>query len=114
MNCRPNSLRAPRTAQLLLTAVCLLSAAVPAAAQNRNTITGFVFTSDRRPVPNVYVELSNEVYQVLQRTRTDGSGRYFFSRLSSGRFIVKVLPLGTNLEEQSQEVELINIMVLNQ
>ena len=75
MNCRPNSLRAPRTAQLLLTAVCLLSAAVPAAAQNRNTITGFVFTSDRRPVPNVYVELSNEVYQVLQRTRTDGSGR---------------------------------------
>lgn len=78
-------------------------------AQSRNTITGFVFSADRQPVPQVYVEVMNEVYQVLQRTRTDGSGRYFFGNLSSGRFVVKVLPLGTGLEEQSQEVEIVNI-----
>ncbi len=78
-------------------------------AQSRNTITGFVFTPDRRPVPQIYVEVMNEVYQVLQRTRTDGSGRYFFGNLSSGRFVIKVLPFGTSFEEQSQEVEIVNI-----
>ena len=109
MNCRRTSIKIPRTAQLLLTALCLLAAAEAAAAQNRNTISGFVFTSDRRPVPNTYVELSNEVYQILKRTRTDGSGRYFFGGLSSGRFFVKVLPLGTDLEEQTQDVEIVSI-----
>ena len=109
MNYRSLTLTPRRPAQLLFVAALLLTAAGSSAAQSRNTITGFVFTPDRRPVSNVPVELANEVYQVLQRTRTDGSGRYFFAGLSSGKFLVKVMPLGTNLEEQSQEVEIINI-----
>jgi len=74
----------------------------------RNTITGYVFDQQRSPVSQAAVELMNEVNSVIQRTRTDGSGRYFFSGLSAGRFSIRVIPLGTNLEEQTQEVEIIN------
>lgn len=79
--------------------------------QNRNTIGGNVFDSQRRPVAGVYVELQNDVYSTLARTRTNGSGRYAFSGLSSGRFYVRVLPYGTNLEEQTQEVEIVNFVI---
>lgn len=74
--------------------------------RNRSTITGYVFDQQRRPVAQIPVELINEVNSVIQRTRTDGSGRFFFGGLPPGRFSIKVLPLGTNLEEQTQEVEL--------
>lgn len=79
-----------------------------AIAQNRNTISGFVFDSQRNPVSQTYVEVTNEVNQVLQRVRTDGSGRYFFTGLSTGRFTLRVLPYGTNLVEQSQDLEIIS------
>lgn len=78
--------------------------------QFRNTIGGHVFDPQRRPVAEIYVELQNEVYSTIARAKTDGSGRYLFSRLSAGRFYVRVLPYGTNLEEQTQEVEIINFV----
>ncbi len=78
--------------------------------QFRNSISGHIFDQQRRPVGEIYVELQNEVYSTIARTRTDGSGRYLFSRLSAGRFSVRVLPYGTNLEEQTQEVEIINFV----
>lgn len=89
-----------KAASLSLSVVCLSS----------NTISGHVFDPQRRPVGEIYVELQNEVYSTIARTKTDGSGRYFFSRLSAGRFAVRVLPYGTNLEEQTQEVEIINFV----
>jgi tetratricopeptide (TPR) repeat protein len=83
----------------------------PAQAQfpsaNRSTITGYVFDPERRPLSQIPVELMNDVNSVIQRTRTNGAGRFFFSGLSGGRFTIRVLPLGTNLEEQTQEVELV-------
>lgn len=79
-------------------------------AQFRNTVTGFVFDPQRNPVSQIPVELQNELNQTLQRTRTDNSGRFFFSGLSAGRFNIRVLPLGTNLEEQTQDVEIINFV----
>jgi len=75
-----------------------------------NSIGGHVFDPQRRPVAEIYVELKNEVYSTIARTKTDGSGRYLFSRLSAGRFSVRVLPYGTNLEEQTQEVEIVNFV----
>ena len=75
----------------------------------RNTLTGFVFDQQRKPVSNIPVELANELGQVLQRIRTDGSGRFFFRGLSSGRFSVRIVPVGTNFEEQSGEIEIVNI-----
>ena len=82
-----------------------LIAAAGVSAQNRSTISGFVFDTERRPVAQIYVELSNE-FSVIGRVRTDGSGRYFFAGLAHGRYSVKALPFGTALMEQTQEVEI--------
>lgn len=71
-----------------------------------STIAGFVFDTERRPITQIPVELMNEVNSVLQRTKTDGSGRFIFRGLSQGRFQIRVLPLGTDYEEQTQDVEL--------
>jgi tetratricopeptide (TPR) repeat protein len=70
-----------------------------------STITGFVFDHQRRPIARVNVELVNDVNGILQRMRTDDSGRFVFRGVSQGRFQVRVLPHGTNYEEQTQEVE---------
>lgn len=105
------------TAATLTTSLCLFTNYSTQAKpfsnsiyQYRNSITGYVFDPQRRPVAQIPVELRDEVYQTIARTRTDGSGRYYFSGLSAGRFSVRVLPLGTNLEEQIQEVEIINFV----
>lgn len=78
-------------------------------SQNRSSITGYVFGSQRSPISQVPVELMNEVNSVIGRTRTDNSGRFFFSGLSQGRFSIRVMPFGTNYEEQTQEVEISGI-----
>jgi tetratricopeptide (TPR) repeat protein len=70
-----------------------------------NTITGFVFDPQRRPVVQVYVELLNDVNGIRQRVRTDVSGRFVFRGLSQGRFQLRVLAVGTIYEDQTQEVE---------
>jgi tetratricopeptide (TPR) repeat protein len=97
-------------------AVCLVNAFVvpffvfQAQAQipslGGSTIAGFVFDSQRRPITQIPVELINDVNSVLQRTKTDGSGRFYFRLSSQGRFQIRVLPLGTEYEEQTQEVEI--------
>ena len=79
--------------------------------QNRSSISGFVFTPDRRPVPNIPVELLNEVNSILQRVRTDNSGRYAFFGLSSGRFTVRVLTMGSNMESLPEDVEIAGVGV---
>ena len=78
-------------------------------ALSRSTISGFVFDPERRPLGEIKVELLNDVNNVVQRTKTTGSGRFFFRAVSQGRFQIRVLPLGTNYEEQTQEVELYGI-----
>lgn len=72
----------------------------------RSTVSGMVSDAQRNPIQFVPVELMNEFNSVIQRTKTDGSGRYFFRALNSGRYAVRVLPLGTNFEEQTQETEI--------
>ena len=91
--------------------LCLGSIGQPYFAQNRSTISGMVFAPGRRPIAQIPVELLNETNSVIQRTRTDPSGRYLFSGVPSGRFAVRVLPLGTNLEEQEQEAQVAGISV---
>jgi tetratricopeptide (TPR) repeat protein len=83
----------------------LLLMPVLATAQG-SRIQGQVMDTNRRPVSQAYVELLNDVDSVIRRIRTDGGGAYFFSGLGAGRYTVRVRPFGTNLEEQSQEVEL--------
>jgi len=72
-----------------------------------NRIEGQVFDPNRRPVENVYVELLSETDSVIQRTKTNSAGRFTFSGLFAGRLTIKVLPFGTGLMEQTQEVEIL-------
>ncbi|MEZ5346873.1 MAG: tetratricopeptide repeat protein [Pyrinomonadaceae bacterium] len=53
----------------------------------------------------------DELGRVIQRGVSDGSGRYMFRGLSSGRFAVKVLPFGTNFAPQTRDVEIYGIGV---
>ncbi len=80
----------------------------PTFGQGGNTISGHVFGADRRPLPDLNVELQDDLWRTISRGRTNSSGRYFFAGLSAGRFRVRVLPLGTDYEEQEQDVEIIN------
>lgn len=73
-----------------------------------NRISGFVFTSGRQPVPQIWIELLNDFNSVIQRTRTDGSGFYSFIGMSAGRFTIRIMTAGTNLEETSADVEVVN------
>src|SRR5437868_9206436 len=77
-------------------------------SQAGNSISGIVFGVGRQPLGEVYVELMDEFSRTLQRARTNGSGRYAFYQLGSGRFKVRVLPYATDYEEQEQDVEIIN------
>lgn len=77
--------------------------------QNRNSITGFVFSPSRRPVDNLRVELLDEVDTVISTKLTDGTGRYIFSNLSSGTFQVRVLTNGTDYVSQTERVSITNI-----
>ncbi|MGI8657056.1 MAG: carboxypeptidase regulatory-like domain-containing protein [Pyrinomonadaceae bacterium] len=79
--------------------------------QSRNSISGHVFDTSRRPVAQLYVELLDDVYSSLGRTRTDGSGYYSFRGMSAGTYKVKILPYGTDFVEQVQEVTLTNFTI---
>ncbi len=80
-----------------------------APSQSRNTIYGTVFNESGQPVPDIYVELQNEYYSTLGREKTGASGRFTFSGLSSGKFKIKVLSLGTNYLPHEEEVQLMSI-----
>jgi len=75
-----------------------------AASSLLNRIEGQVYDPNHRPVQNLYVELLNEVDSVIQRTKTDTSGRFSFRGVPPGRLTVRVLTFGTNFLEQTQEV----------
>jgi tetratricopeptide (TPR) repeat protein len=74
-----------------------------------NRIEGQVYDPNRRPVENAYVELLSEFDSIIGRTKTNSTGRFTFSGIPAGRFVVKVLPFGTNLLEQTQEVVITNL-----
>src|SRR4051812_26558272 len=72
-----------------------------------NRIEGQVYDPNRRPVQNLYVELVNEVDSVIQRTKTNASGRFSFIGVPAGRLLVRVVTFGTNFMEHTQEIEIV-------
>jgi Tfp pilus assembly protein PilF len=81
--------------------IAYTASAVP---QGRSSISGFVFVNERQPLSDIYVELVNDMYSTVGRTKTTGSGRYTFNGLSNGNYKVKVLPYGTDFAEQTIDV----------
>src|SRR4030095_8613478 len=70
------------------------------------SISGHITDSSRRPIPDLQVELLNDVDSIIQRTNTDGSGLYAFRRLSDGIFQVRVQTYGTSYMGQTKRVQL--------
>ncbi len=89
-----------------------ISAGTPGALKNHpfliNTISGTVFSGNRSPVSNIFVELQDDFYRSINRVRTDGSGRYSFSGMRSGRYVIKVIASQLGYEAQTVEVEVVN------
>jgi hypothetical protein len=65
-----------------------------------NRIEGLVYDPNRVPI--------NDVYSVLRSTKTIFGGRFSFIGVSSGRFIIKVLPLGQKFLGETKEIEIVN------
>jgi Tfp pilus assembly protein PilF len=74
-----------------------------------NSITGQVFDPYNNPLSDLNVELQSENYSTIARARTTGGGRFSFIGISPGSFKVKVLTLGTNFLEETQDVQVIEL-----
>ena len=90
--------------------VLLILSAASAYGQGGNSIGGHVFGNQRAPLEGITVELLDDFSRTLARVRTDPTGRFFFNRIPAGKYRVRALPLGTNYQEQEQEVEIQNIV----
>lgn len=93
---------------LLLTVLVYCSPNLAAKSLMINRIEGQVYDQSRNPISEVYVELLNDVDSLVARTKTNYSGHFSFLGVSSGHFSIKVLPLGKNLLEQTQDIEINN------
>jgi tetratricopeptide (TPR) repeat protein len=75
--------------------------------QSQNSISGHVFDEQRNGIPDLQVELLNDVDSVIQRTKTDTSGLFAFRRLTTGVFQIRVQTYGTSyVPSQTQRVQL--------
>lgn len=75
-----------------------------------NRIEGQIFDENRVTVGEVYVELQNDSGSTLSTKRATSLGRFTFLGLTSGSYIVRVLPSGKNLLEQSKDLQFIPSM----
>lgn len=90
---------------VFLIVVCLLISQQTYAS----TIAGFVYDNRRNPLVEVDVELLDDYYRLINRTKTNASGRYEFNGLKDGRFTVKVLPFRYDFTDESAMVEIANV-----
>ncbi len=75
-----------------------------------NRIEGIVFDPEHRPVPDLYVELQNEYYSTISRSRTDSTGRFTFIGYPAGHYNIRVLTTATNYAEYSEGVDIVNVV----
>jgi len=71
-----------------------------------NSISGNVTDESRSPIPDLQVELLNDMESVISRTKTDSFGLFVFRRLSTGIFQVRIQTYGTNYMGQTKRVQL--------
>lgn len=75
-------------------------------AQQANSISGHVSDDHRAALPDLQVELLNEVDSIIQRTKTDSTGLFVFRRLTTGIFQVRIQTYGTAYIGQTKRVQL--------
>lgn len=71
-----------------------------------NSISGNVTDESRQPIPDLQVELLNDMESVISRTKTDSFGLFVFRRLSTGIFQIRVQTYGTTYMGQTKRVQL--------
>src|SRR3954471_8088686 len=84
----------------------LLIALPTCALAQRSTITGFVFSPERKGVEQARVELLDDMESVKQRLETDTTGRFVFTNIGAGRYRIRVSAPGTDYREEAQDVDL--------
>src|SRR5687768_11735704 len=94
---------------ILCSLVVLLGFSVVTAQSNVNSVSGNVFNDARRPMPQTFVELLSEFNSVVQRAQTNQAGHYSFTRIPYGKYVVRVNPLESDLEQQEKPVDLYNM-----
>lgn len=103
-----SKLRTSLVFSIVFAGVISFCSATTTFGQQGNTVTGQVTGSGNKPLYDATVELLNDYGSSVAYTKTDGSGRYFFSNVRAGRFSVRVRPLDPEYEEQSQSEEIVN------
>lgn len=79
-----------------------------------STIQGIVYNKQRNPLPDIEVELVNDLYQFIGRTRTDGSGRYQFTGLGDGWYSIRVYAFRYDLEDQTAQLQVSTLSLRGQ
>jgi len=72
-----------------------------------STIQGFIYDKQRNTLPDIDVELLNDFYQMIQRARTDSTGRYQFTGLNDGRYTIRVLAFRYDFQDQEIPLEIV-------
>jgi cytochrome c-type biogenesis protein CcmH/NrfG len=80
---------------------------------NGSTIMGTVYDNQRTPLADIDVELLDDLYRSVNRTKTGSGGRYEFSGLADGRFTVRVMPFRYDFMDESATVEISTVTVLS-
>ncbi|MEZ5427545.1 MAG: tetratricopeptide repeat protein [Pyrinomonadaceae bacterium] len=88
----------------LFTGFVLCISAQKVSAQN--SITGIVFDQNRKPVPEIDVELLDGFERYIRSTKTKGSGLYFFQGLRAGVYYVRVRVDGTAFMESKERIQI--------
>lgn len=106
-------LLAPALIQSTVFARIAAPASVTTMAQGRSSIYGSVYGESRRPVADVYVELLDDVNSTIRQIKTDMSGRFQFTGLVDGRYLIKIHPGNTGYQEHTQQVIISAISSVN-
>ncbi len=79
---------------------------LPDSASAQNSITGMIFDQNRRPVPNIHVELLDDLERLIGSRQTKGSGFYAFNSLRRGVYYIKVRVAGTGFKDQRVRIDI--------
>lgn len=69
-----------------------------------STLEGTVYDNKGNTLQDIHIELLNDYGTSINRTRTDGVGRYRFDGLSDGRFAIRVRPFQHDFYEQQRPI----------